>query len=342
MNLAFFDGVFSGMRDWIGVLLGEVWGPVIFMISYALVVFNIGALFGAFGGLLERKLIARVHSRVGPVYTGPRGVLQTVADLLKFVKKQVIFPEGSDGLLFRLSPILMVLPAYLSFVFLPLGSFLLLRSEYSLLIVLALLSITPIAILIGSWSSNSKYATLGGLRAAGMMMSYEVLMVIAAASIALHAGTLDIVSIVEHQAASGIWFAIAQPLAFVLFLIGIVAAVERNPFDLVEAESELVAGWKTEYGGIYFALTLLSEYMKLLASGILFACLFLGGWMGYLGDAGFIVKVGLFAILMFYIRATAMRLRIDQVLAKVWQQLIPLGLLNFIITMAALQWWGGA
>lgn len=303
----------------------------------ALLLFNICALFATFGGLFERKVIARSHSRLGPMYTGPFGLLQTVADLLKFLRKEIIYPRGSDRFLFVATTFMLTIPSFLAFVVVPIGSFVIIQSDYSLLIALVLLSISPIAILAGSWASNSKYSTLGGLRAAGMTMSYEVLLGIAVASVALTAGSLDIVTIAAYQAEKGMWFAAMQPIAFILFLVGAVASVERNPFDLVEAESELVSGWKTEYGGIYFGLILLAEYIKLLVVALLLASLFLGGWHGALGDIGFMLKAGAFILVMFYIRATAFRMRLDQVLAKVWLRMIPLGLVNFILTIGVME-----
>jgi len=304
--------------------------PLVFLVMNAFLCFTLFALFGIFGGWVERKLIARVHSRRGPIYTGPFGLLQNIADLLKFLKKEVLFPKGADRILYRIAPILLVVPTFIAIMFVPIGTYTIVRHEYSLLFALALLGIGPVAVLIGSWASNSKYSTLGGLRAAGMTMSYEVLLGVAAASVALATGTFDIVHIVEYQISSGWWLAARQPLAFVLFLIGIIASVERNPFDLVEAESELVSGWKTEYGGVYYSLTLLAEYAKLFVTSLLFVSLFLGGG----SDAIFFLKVFIISLLMFYIRATAFRLRLDQVLAKVWHTLIPLGLLNFIITIS--------
>lgn len=313
------------------------WADTVFSLTAAFMLFNMFALFAVFGGWFERKLIARAHSRIGPMYTGKAGLLQTIADLLKFLQKQMLWPKGGDKMLFRIAPLLLTIPPFVAAVFVPIGSFVVVRSEYSLLFVLALLSFSPIAILVGSWASNSKYSTLGGLRAAGMTMSYEVLLGIAAASVALMAGSLDIVRIVEFQHQSGMWMLVMQPIAFFLFLIGALASVERNPFDLVEAESELVSGWKTEYGGVYFSLTLMGEYIKLLVTAFLFSSLFMGGWKGLGGDVGFILKSLLFVVFMMYVRATAIRLRLDQVFAKVWNQMVPLGILNFIVTVGVLE-----
>ena len=316
-------------------------GEIIFLAILAVMAFNAFAFYAMFGGLLERKLIARVHSRVGPMYTGPYGLLQTAADGIKFLRKEVIFPVGSDRGVFKLAPIIMMMTSYLAVLFIPLGSFTIINSEYSLLIVLALLSLSPIAILAGAWASNSKYSTLGGLRSAAMTMAYEVLLAVALASIILTTHSFSIVEIVQYQQNLGLWLIFVQPLAFCLFMIAAVASVERNPMDLTEAESELVSGWKTEYGGVYFSLTLLAEYTKLLITCILIASLFLGGWMDIFGEIGFAIKIVILTMLMIYVRATALRLRIDQLLHQLWTKLVPLAFLNFIITVGILQMFGG-
>lgn len=315
-------------------------GEVVFVALYASMLFNVFAGYAMFGGLLERKLIARVHSRIGPMYTGPFGLLQTAADALKFLKKEVIFPKGSDHFIFVLSPLLMITTSFLATIFIPIGSFTLIQSEYSLLIVLALLSLTPLSILLGSWASNSKYSTLGGLRAAGMTMAYEVLLAVSAASIIYTTHSFSIIEIVQYQQAHT-WLLLLQPVAFILFLIAAVASVERNPFDLAEAESELVGGWRTEYGGVYFSFTLLAEYVKLLVTIILLSCLFLGGWLDAGGEIGFVIKILILTMFMMYIRATAVRIRIDQLLSTVWTKMIPLAFLNFIITVGVLAMLGG-
>jgi NADH-quinone oxidoreductase subunit H len=317
-------------------------GEVLFLVAFAFAMFQVFAGFAILGGWLERKLIARVHSRVGPIYNGPFGLLQTVADAVKFLKKEVIFPVGSDRKLFVLAPLLMFLTSFVSVIFLPLASFTLISSPYSLLIILALLSLTPIAILTGAWASNSKYSTLGGLRSAGMTMAYEVLLAVAVASIILTTHSFSIIEIVAYQQTHGMWMVFIQPVAFVLFMIAAVASVERNPMDLTEAESELVGGWKTEYGAVYFSLTLLGEYVKLLIMTILISCLFLGGWTDFAGEFGFVIKILLLTMFMIYIRATAMRLRIDQLLHQLWTKLIPLAFLNFLITIGVLKMLGGA
>jgi NADH-quinone oxidoreductase subunit H len=317
-------------------------GEVIFLIIVAIAVFLMFALYAMSAGLLERKLIGRVHSRIGPMYTGPGGVLQTVADALKLLRKEIIYPVGSDRAVFTLAPVIMFLTAYMSVLFVPLGSFIIIDSQYSLLIVLALLSLSPVAVLVGSWASNSKYSTLGGLRSAAMTMAYEVLLAVAIASIILTTHSFSIIEIVRWQADAGVWLVFVQPFAFALFIIAAVASVERNPMDLTEAESELVSGWKTEYGGAYFSITLLAEYVKLLITVILISSLFFGGWADFAGEIGFAVKVFIFTALMIYIRATAMRLRIDQLLHDLWTRLIPLAFLNFIVTFGVLAALGGA
>jgi NADH-quinone oxidoreductase subunit H len=347
MSFTFISDIVNASHDLtVGLLTGfglhAQLAEIAFIALWASTLFNIVALYAMFGGQLERKLIARTHSRIGPMYTGPYGLLQTAADALKFLKKEIIFPRGSDRKLFVLAPIIMTLTAFLSLVFVPIGSFVLIQSEYSLLFVLALLSFTPIAILVGSWASNSKYSTLGGLRSAAMTMAYEVLLAVAVASIILTTHSFSIVGIVQWQQQHGIWLAFAQPVAFILFLIAAVASVERNPFDIPEAESELVSGWRTEYGGVYFSLTLLAEYVKLFVTLVLTACLFFGGWMDFGGDIGFLLKLLVLTMFMMYIRATALRMRIDQLFTAAWGRLVPLAFLNFIATVGILAMLGGA
>jgi len=310
-------------------------GDTLFAIAIGFMLFGAGATFAILAGWLERKAIGRIHSRIGPQYTGPLGVLQTAADAVKFLRKEVIIPEGADRVLFKIAPVLLLLAPLVAFAIIPFGSFVLTDSPYALVFALALLGLSPIAIIIAAWSSNSKYSTLGGLRAAGMLMSYEVVLVLAAASVALSAGTLSITGIVAFQAAHGL-FLYLQPVAAVLFIIALVANVERNPFDLLEAESELVGGWRTEYGGVWFSLTLLGEYLKLLASTFLFIHLFLGGAMTRGGDLSFLLLAALVVALMYAVRATAMRLRLDQILDHVWTRLIPLAILNAAGTILVL------
>ncbi len=310
-------------------------GDALFAASVAFTIFGVGAGFAIVAGWLERKAIGRIHSRIGPQYTGPSGSLQTAADAVKFLRKEVIIPEGADRALFKTAPILLLLAPFAALAVIPFGSFLLTDSPYSLVLALALLGLSPVAIIIAAWSSNSKYSTLGGLRAAGMLMSYEVVLVLAAASVALTAGTLSITGIAAFQADNGL-FLYLQPIAAVLFIIALVANVERNPFDLLEAESELVGGWRTEYGGVWFSLTLLGEYLKLLASTFLFIHLFLGGAMTRGGDISFLLLTVVVVALMYAIRATAMRLRLDQILDHVWTKLIPFAILNAAGTILVL------
>ncbi len=337
MNLAFFAAGGDALAN---LMPGGTIGDVLLLAALAVSLFSIGAGFAIIGGWLERKTIARVHSRIGPQYTGPAGSLQTVADAVKFLRKEVIFPEGSDRFLYRLAPLVLLIAPFLAFAVIPVGSLAVTDSPIALVIALALLGASPIAIIIGAWASNSKYSTLGGLRAAGMMMSYEVVLVLAAGSIALSAGTLSITGIAQYQAQHGL-FIYMQPIAAILFIISLIASVERNPFDLLEAESELVGGWKTEYGGVWFSLTLLAEYLKLLASAFLFSHLFLGGAATRFGDISFLLGAGAVVLLMFVVRATAMRLRMDQILDTVWTRLIPLAILNGAATIVITVWLGG-
>jgi NADH-quinone oxidoreductase subunit H len=315
-----------------------------FIIAFilGLVLFLVCAGYAIMAGYIERKYIGRIHSRIGPMYTGPAGILQTAADALKFIRKEVIFPVGSDRVLFTIAPVLMILTHLAALAFVPLGSYTPIATPYGLIIVIAILSLTPIGILVGSWASNSKYSTLGGLRSAGLTMAYEVLLAVAIASVILTTHSMSITEIVGFQDTHGVWLLFLQPLAFALFFIAAVASVERNPLDLTEAESELVNGWRTEYGGVYFSLTLLAEYIKLLVMCILLVVLFMGGWSDWTGEIGFILKIVALTVLMIAIRATAMRYRMDQLLHDLWTRLIPLAFINIIVTIIVLRIVGGA
>jgi NADH-quinone oxidoreductase subunit H len=316
--------------------LSEDIGQIIFYIIIALFAFLFVSLYAVFGGWGERKVIGRSHSRLGPNMTGPFGLLQTVADVIKFMTKSVIFPKGSDKKIFVTIPGAMMLVNFTALLFVPFGSYTIINSDYSLLIIFALLSLGPTLMMLGSWASNSKYSTLGGLRGASLVFVYEVLLSLSIAGVFLITGSFSIAKAVQMQSDLGLWFIVLQPLGFVLFLMAMIASFERNPFDMTEADSELVSGWRTEYGGIYFAITLFAEYAKLFIGCAVIASVYLGGWLGFLGEAGFFLKIILITILMYYVRAASMRWRLDHLLARVWNFYVPLALLNFLVTYIVL------
>ena len=294
-----------------------------------------GAAFAMFIGLFERKFIGRMHSRYGPNTVGPFGTLQTAADAVKFMQKDIVIPKYADKVLFVASPVLMTLLPFFILAFLPWGKFSFISSPYDLLIVFALIALNPVLILAATWASNSKYSALGGFRAATQILAYEGVLFLAILPVVFASGSFRIADIVASQ--SNFWFVLTQPFAFILFLFAAIAVSERQPFDLPEAESELVQGWLTEYGGPFFAVILLGQYIMLYVAAFLVGALFFGGWGGVFGWAGFAVKVFIATLIFIISRATYFRLRLDQLLSFSWKFLIPLGFANFIISLIVLQ-----
>ena len=289
--------------------------------------------FAIFVGWMERKLIGRMHSRFGPTQTGKFGLLQTFADLVKFLQKEVVVPRGANKWIFLFVPVAMTAIAFTATVFLPYGGWFVFRSPLALVFVMALVSILPMWIVLAGWSSNSKYSMIGGLRGAAQTMAYEAVVLLSVLGVITLAGSLDFGDIAAAQ--KGHWFVFFQPLGFFLFLIGMLAIIERQPVDIPEAESELIAGWRTEYGSVQFALFLLAEYTLMMIGAIMMVTLFFGGWFGIFGIFGFWIKVMLVAIFTMFARATYLRLRIDQLLDYSWAVLIPLALINFMVTAVA-------
>lgn len=308
----------------------EVIKDAFIILLQAMGVVTLLAVFAMYVGWMERKLIARMHSRYGPTQTGKFGLLQTIADLIKFLQKEVIVPHGANRWIFLSVPVAMVAIAFLATVLLPYGGAFILKSPLALVFVIAIISTLPLWITLAGWSSNSKYAMLGGLRAAAQTMAYEVVVLLSVLGVIVLAGSLDFADIAAAQ--KGHWFVFWQPLGFFLFLVGILAIIERQPVDIPEAESELIAGWRTEYGSVQFALFLLAEYTLMLIGAIMMVTLFFGGWGDWGGVFGFWIKVILVAVFTMFARATYLRLRIDQLLNYSWGVLVPLALINFMVT----------
>jgi len=292
------------------------------------------AFFAMFVGWMERKLIGRMHSRYGPTRTGKFGLLQTLADTVKFLQKEVVVPRGANKWIFLSVPVAMAAIGFTATVALPYGGWFVFRSPLALVFVMALVSMLPMWITLAGWSSNSKYSMIGGLRAAAQTMAYEAVVLLSVLGVVAIAGSLDFADIAMAQ--KGRWFVFFQPVGFFLFTVGILAIIERQPVDIPEAESELIAGWRTEYGSVQFALFLLAEYTLMLIGAIMMVTLFFGGWMGVFGIFGFWVKVLLVAIFTMLARATYLRLRVDQLLDYSWGVLIPLALINFMVTIVAI------
>lgn len=309
---------------------------------------------------LERKISAAVQQRIGPEFAGPFGLLIPVADGLKLVFKEDVVPAKADPWLFTLGPILVVIPVFLSYMIVPFGQNLVVTDlGIGVFLWIALSSIAPIGLLMAGYASNNKYALLGGLRAAAQSISYEIPLALAVLAVVMMSNSLSTVEIVEQQSGYGIlgWNLWRQPIGLILFWIAVLAESERLPFDLPEAEEELVAGYQTEYTGMKFGLFYLGSYVNLVLSSFLVAVLYLGGWSfpipldlvsGWLGISETnpilqivtaalgitmtVLKAYFFIFLAILTRWTVPRVRIDQLLDLGWKFLLPVGLVNLLLT----------
>ncbi len=286
-------------------------------------------------GQLEHKAMAHMQSRVGPMYAGAfHGWAQLVADGVKFVQKEDVVPAAADRTVFRIAPAVALLPYLVVMLVIPLGPGLVAANlDVGLFFVLAVMGVGVIGTLMGGWSSANKFSLLGGIRVAAQLMAYELPFVLAAASVAMAAGTLSLTGIVE---AWNPWWLLWQGIAMVVFFTAGLAELQRPPFDMPVADSELVFGPYTEYGGLRFALFLLAEYAGIVVLSLLTAVLFLGGWHGpfenQLGWLWTLVKMLLVAFVVIWLRVAYPRLREDQLQRLAWQGLVPLTLLQLGIT----------
>ena len=308
----------------------------------------------AYMTLYERRILGRIQVRNGPNRVGPAGLLQPVADGVKLAFKQAITPRGVDKPLYLLAPAISVVTALSAFAVIPVGPtynifgraipFHLADFNVGLLFVLAMSSLGAYGIVLAGYASNNKYSLLGGLRAAAQLISYELSLGLSLVGILMLSGSLSLTTIVDSQS-RGLWFIILQPIAFVIFLISAIAETNRAPFDLVEAEQELVGGYHTEYTGLRFALFFMAEYINMVTVSALVATLFLGGWRGPFdllsGPWWLLIKI--IAVLTFYVvlRATLPRLRYDQLMRLGWHWLLPIALLNVVLTAIGITLFGG-
>jgi len=296
----------------------------------------------AYMTLLERRLLGKFQVRHGPNRVGPFGLLQPLADGLKLVFKESFMPAHVDVIVYWLAPAISMIAALFVYAVIPFGPEVTLFGQrvplrladvnVGILLVLATSSVGVYGIILGGWSSNNKYSLLGSLRSSAQLISYELALGLAVISVVLTAGSLSLVRIVEAQ--RHVWFVALQPLGFLIFLIAAVAETNRAPFDLPEAEQELIAGYQTEYGGFKFAMFYIGEYVAIVTMSALATTLFWGGWWGPLlpGLIWFVFKTLAFVFFFIWLRATLPRVRHDQLMALGWKFLIPLGLLNLVVT----------
>ena len=291
---------------------------------------------------LERRGMGRMQARLGPNRTGPFGLLQPVADAIKVLLKEDIIPAKGDKIVHWLAPVVAFFPVLMIFAVVPFQNGALLADlNIGILFVVAISSISTVGIFMAGWGSSNKYSLLGAMRNVAAMVSYEIPLVLSIAGVVLIAGSLSLNQIVLAQ---DIPFILLQPLGFLLFFIGGCAEINRSPFDLFEADSEIVAGFHIEYSGMKFAMFYLMEYAEALAISAIITTIFLGGWRGPVLPPWlwFVIKVFIVFFVMVWIRTTVPRIRIDQLMALAWKFLLPLALINLFITGIEVLTWPAA
>ena len=313
--------------------------PVAWYTLEAFIVLNAIILLVTYVTLLERKFAARMQSRIGPYYVGrPHGWLQPIADALKLMIKEDIVPAAADRGVYNLAPIVFLVPCMLIFATIPFAPELGVADlNIGVLFFLAVSSLEIVGLFMGGWGSNNKYALLSAMRAVNQIISYDLPFVFAALVPVLLAGSLQMSAIVTAQ--EGLWFVfypLIGQLAFLAYLVATLAAENRVPFDILEAESELVAGFRVEYSGMKFALIQLAEYAHMLGTSFLGALLFLGGWLGpgpaWFGPLWFLGKAVLIFLLVTWVRWSFVRIRVDQILAISWKLLLPATIVLLLAT----------
>jgi NADH-quinone oxidoreductase subunit H len=318
------------LADWAGISV--LWADALGVLIEMFVLFGFCAIVVMVLVYAERKIAAHMQARVGPMRVGWHGVLQVIADTIKLILKETEIPTQADRPLYRAAPYLVFVAGFLALIALPMDRNLVpVQLNVGLIYMLAIGTPGVIGILMAGWSSGNKYSLLGGMRSAAQMISYEIPLVLSMLGVVMIAKSLDLHTLVEAQR---IPFVVYQPVAFVIFLIAAVAETNRNPFDIPEAESELTAGFHTEYGGIRFAYFFLAEYVNMFVLSALGATVFLGGWQGPFlpGWSWYLLKTGAILFVFMWFRWTYPRLRADQLMDLGWKVLTPLAFINILIT----------
>ena len=333
--MEFINNFFANLMDWLGnwLLTFLPYWLMRLIIDFVAIVAILGFAVVAvlFLTWMERKVVARIADRIGPNRWGPFGLFLPVADAIKMLIKEDITPAKADYWIFNLAPIIIMIPALLVYAVIPFGAGMYATDlNIGILYMVALGSITGLSMLMAGWGSDNKYALLGAFRSIAQLVSYEVPMVLVIVSVVMVTGSLSMVKIVENQ---NIPYILLMPIAFVIYLFCAAAEVGRSPFDLLEADSELVAGYFIEYSGMKFAMFFLAEYINLFAVSAICTTLFLGGWKGpilppYLW---FLIKCFAIIFVLMWFRGTWPRFRIDQMLDLAWKVFVPLSLVNILL-----------
>ncbi len=317
-----------------GWLSGGIASQIIGIIIYIIIVSIIFSIYGYMVGWLERKLIAKAQNRHGPTYVGMWGLLQNLADLVKLLAKEDVIPENADRLLFAVSlPLLLALSIFIIMLFPYTPVLQATNLSFGLLLIITIISFFPLLLFTAGLSSGNKFAGISAQRSVLVLLAYEIPVIIVVASVALLSGGYNLAGIVQSQ--SGYWFALEMPIGVAVFFIALLAEFERPPFDLKEADSELIAGWLTDVSAPYYALALFLDYARMFLGSVLISLLFLGGWLGpsFMPPIFWIlIKALAVSVAVIMIRATMFRMRVDRVLRFGWLWMVPLSLLNLIMT----------
>ena len=326
-----FDGLLPESLDWLAYFLAGF--LIVFIVANAVLVITL--LFT----WVERRVLGRFQVRLGPNRWGPFGLLQPIADAIKFLSKEDTRPEGVDRWVFNIAPVVLFVPAVLVFAVIPLG-----KNTYAadlnigVLFILAVTSVSTIAIFMAGWASGNRYSLFGAARGVAQLISYEVPMILSIVGVILLTGSLSLVDLVEAQ---DIPFFFLQPLGFFIFFLAASAEMNRTPFDIIEAESEIIAGYHTEYSGMKFGVFQVAEFAAPFGVSAIIVTLFFKGWEGPFlpSHLWFFIKVCILWFVLLWVRATLPRLRVDQIMGLAWKFLLPLGVLNIFVTAAEVLVW---
>ncbi len=329
-----FSYAYSSVSNYMNNTAAYAVSLVIAFIVFAILLSLLVVLFVYLFGWGERKIMARIQSRHGPTYVGKFGILQNMADVVKLLSKEHIIPDQSDKPLFQMVlPIIyalfMMILAFIPFT----GGFVGIGSTISLLVIFALLSFSPLLLFLAGWTSGNKFGSISAQRSVMVMVSYEIPMLLVVVAVAMLAHSFSLINIVNAQGT--LWFAILMPIGFIVFFITMLAELERPPFDVREADNELIAGWLTDVSAPYYSLALFLDYTRMFVGTLLISILFLGGWSGpsFLPAFAWIfIKVIALSVFIIIIRATTVRMKIDRILRTGWTYMIALSVLNLIAT----------